>query len=51
MDGDTLLGCILIAGALAVLTVLTLWSRRTIRRITERGSRSLREIMRDMNGE
>ncbi len=51
MDGDTLVGCLMIAGALVVLTALTLWSRRAIRRIAERGSPSLREILKDLNGE
>lgn len=51
MDGDAILGCILIAGALLTLTALTLWSRRTIRRIREGGSGSLREIMKGLNGE
>ena len=51
MDGDAMLGCVLVAAALSTLTALTLWSRRTIRRIRESGSRSLREIMKDLNGE
>lgn len=51
MDGDTVIGCVVIAGALVVLTALTLWSRRAIRRIAERGSSSLREILKDLNGE
>ena len=51
MDVDTLVGCIAIAGALGVLTLLTFWSRRKIRRIAERGEQSLREIMRDAHGE
>jgi len=51
MDGNTILGCVLVVAALVVLTALTLWSRRAIRRIAKTGGQSLREIMRDMNGE
>ena len=46
MDGDALLGCLVTAGALGLLTVLVLWSRRTIDRIARGGFGSVREIER-----
>ena len=50
MDFDTTLGCLLAAGALALSTVLVLWSRRAIERIARRGFRSAREIEEELNG-
>jgi len=50
MDTDILVGCILAGGALALTTVLILWSRRTINRIAESKSRSAREILRELRG-
>jgi len=47
MDGDILLGCIIAGAALGLITYLVLWSRRTIDRIAERGSRSAREIVKE----
>jgi hypothetical protein len=44
MDLDTLIGCLLVAGALGVLTGLVLWSRRSIERIARTGFGSVREI-------
>ena len=44
MDFDTTLGCILVVVALSLLTLLVLWSRRTIDRIARKGFGSAREI-------
>jgi len=44
MDGDAILGCLVTAGALGLLTVLVLWSRRAIDRISRGGYGSAREI-------
>jgi hypothetical protein len=49
MDRDTLIGCILVAGALGCLTYLLFWSRRTINRIARHGYRSAREIRRELH--
>jgi multisubunit Na+/H+ antiporter MnhF subunit len=48
MDTNALVGCIVIAAALALLTYLVLWGRRTINRIAGSGSRSAREIAREL---
>ncbi len=44
MDFDTVLGCAIVAGALIVLTLLVLWSRRSIGRIARNGFGSAREL-------
>jgi hypothetical protein len=51
MSSDVIVGLGVLVAALAALTGLTLWSRRTIRRIAERGRPTLRQILKDMNGE
>ena len=51
MDIDTLIGIILVVCALSAITLLVLWSRRTINRIADKNLRSLREIMKDRRGE
>ena len=51
MDMDAIIGTALIAGALAALSCLVLWSRRTIERIARKRSRSARAILKDLNGE
>ena len=48
MDQDTILGCILIVAGLSAVVYLTLWSRRTINRIADKGERSGREIVKDL---
>jgi len=46
MDTDTVLGVLIIVGALLAIVLLVLWSRRTIDRIAKRGFGSAREITR-----
>jgi len=41
---DTLIGCLLVAGALCLLTGLVVWSHRSIERIARSGFGSVREI-------
>ncbi|MHC5037740.1 MAG: hypothetical protein ACYTHM_10525 [Planctomycetota bacterium] len=48
MDFDTFLGCILAALSLAFITYLTLWSRRMIHRIAEKGEGTFRKIVKDI---
>lgn len=48
MDLDLILGCVVAAAALGFLTVLVLWSRRSIDRIAEKGYKSFREIMKGL---
>ena len=50
MDKDIITGCILIVGALFSVTVLTLWSRRIIRRIAQTGYRTGRQTLKDLTG-
>ena len=49
MDFDTVFGCIVIAAALGLLIGLVAWSRRTIERIARGGSRSARQILRELH--
>jgi len=50
MEGDTIVGCIAIAAALGLLTYLTFWSRKTIDWIADKGQRSAREIVKELDG-
>ena len=49
MEGDTIIGCIIIACALCLMTYLTFWSRRTINWISTKGQRSAREIVKELD--
>ena len=51
MSLDALIGIGLVVLALAVVTVLTLWSRRTIHRIAEGRLGSARRIVRALRNE
>ena len=51
MDLDTLIGCLLVAGALGVLTGLVMWSRRSIERIAQNGFGTVREIREEEHGD
>lgn len=51
MDGNALLGTILIIGAVLILNVLVLWSKRRIDAIESRGLDSAREILRELDGD
>ena len=46
MDSDTIIGVIVLAVALTMLIVLTVWSRRRINTISQQGYRSARHILR-----
>jgi len=48
MDTDILLGCLLVASALSLVTYLVLWSRRAINRIAANDRRSTREIVKEL---
>lgn len=50
MSGDVIVGIIILAGALASLTCLVLWSRRRINRIARRRYGSARAIEKELNG-
>jgi len=49
VERDALIGCVIIAGSLAVLTYLVLWSRRAIDRIADSSSSSAREIVKELS--
>ena len=48
MEGDAVIGIIVIAGALAALTLLVVWSRQIIHRIAARRFDSARAIEKDL---
>ena len=50
MDADIIIGLVVGAVALSVLTGLVFWSRRAIGRIADGGSRTAREILRELRG-
>ena len=51
MDKDIVIGCLLVAGALGLVTYLVLWSRRAIDRIAANDRRSTREIVKELRRE
>ena len=51
MNGEILLGCLVLGAALCIVTYLVLWSRRTIDRIAESDARSAREIEKEVLSE
>jgi uncharacterized membrane protein (DUF4010 family) len=50
MDADAVIGIIVIAAALGLLTGLVLWSRRRIQRIARNGFGSARAIEKELRG-
>jgi hypothetical protein len=50
MSTDALIGCVLLIGAVGLLTYLVVRCRATIRRIERGGARSAREVLRDLRG-
>jgi hypothetical protein len=48
MDFDTTLGIILITGGIIFLTLVVVWSRRTIETISKKKLRSIREILNEI---
>ena len=51
METDAIVGCLIIAAAVGLLTFLVLASRRRIDRIGRRGYRSARDILKDLDRE
>jgi hypothetical protein len=51
MSFDAIVGTIVIIIGLVFLTVLVIWSRRTIDLIAAKKLRSLREILKELNNE
>lgn len=49
MDMDAVLGIIIIAGAVGLITYLTFWSKCTIERIAKKNLGSVREILKDLH--
>ena len=50
MTADMIIGCMLVAGTLGVLTGLVWWSRRRIDHIANSRSSSAREILKELRG-
>ena len=48
MDKDIIIGIIIIAGAIGLITYLTFWSKRTIERIDKKKLKTAREILKDL---
>jgi hypothetical protein len=48
MDFDTILGIIIIVGAIFFLTFVVLWGRKTIEIISKKKLRSIREILTEL---
>jgi hypothetical protein len=50
METDAIIGCVLIVGALGLITYLLVWSRKSVARIARRGFGSVREIRKEPPG-
>ncbi len=50
METNAIIGCIVIACALVLITGLVLWSRRTVNRIERNGYRTARQTLKELNG-
>ena len=50
MEGDAVVGMVLLAAALASLVVLVFWSRRRIERISRNGYGTARAIEKELDG-
>ena len=48
METDAILGCIVLAFSLGLITYLTFWGRRTIDRIASKGLSTAREIVKEL---
>ena len=48
MDFDTTLGIIIIFGGISFLTLVVLWSRRTIETISKKKLRTIRDILNEL---
>jgi len=51
MDTHTVVGFVIVLGALGVIAYLVFWSRRTIDRIGSSGYRSARRIIKELHGD
>ena len=51
MEVDAVIGIVLLAVSLTLLTFLTFWSRRTVERIAAKHLASLREVIKDFERE
>jgi hypothetical protein len=49
MTRDMIIGMCIIAGGLCCMTYLILWSRKTIRRIADMSSGTLRDIQKELH--
>ena len=47
MDGDTLIGVILVAIAIVLTSSLVIWSRSSIEKISRKRGQSVRQILRE----
>ena len=51
MDIDIIIGCLVVAGALAGVITLALWSNRTINHIADHGYHTVRETLKELDGD
>jgi len=51
MNTDVTIGCIVAAAAMLIIVILALWSRRTINRISDKGYRTARQTLKELNGD
>jgi len=51
MDIDIIIGCVVVAGALAGVITLALWSNRTINHIANHGYHTARETLKELDGD
>ena len=51
METDAIIGSVVVVVALAVITALVAWSRRTINLIADRNLKSARDITRELSNE
>ena len=51
MEQTTIIGCVVLAVSITIVTVFTVWSRRTINWIAAKEDRSGREIVKELRGE
>jgi hypothetical protein len=49
MDNDTILGIFIIASAISIVTLLVLYSRKTINRMSKNGYHTARHTLKELN--
>ncbi len=47
---NIIIGCIITGCTIAIITVLTVWARRTIDKIAQGGYRTARQTLKELNG-